>query len=71
MFSWQQVRAAAMAISEECEDNPGYGGWTPVGSGVGWEVRVLGFRDEVGGVNGTVMGEGFDGVGGTVLVADS
>ena len=70
-FSWQQVRAAALAIEEACEDDPGYGGWAPVGAGVGWEVRVLGFRDEVRGVNGTVMGEGADGMASTAVVADS
>lgn len=70
-MSWQQIRAAATAISEECEDNPGYGGRMPVGSALGWVVRVWGFREEVGEMNGTVVGEGVDGMAGTVLVADS
>ena len=71
MFSWEQVRSAAMAVSAACENNPGYGGWTRVGQPNGWRVRVVGFMRGVGGVNGTVVGEGVDGMVSTVLVADS
>ena len=70
MFSWEQVRAAAMAIAEECEENYGYGGSTPVGQGVGWHVRVAGFRVEIGGMNETAVGEGVDGMASTVLITD-
>ncbi len=71
MFSWEDVRAAAIRVAEDCEDNYGYGGWTPVGEGVGWHVKVLGFVEDAGGVNGTVVGEEVDGTANTVLVADS
>lgn len=70
-FSWQQVRSAAGAVSESCSGIPGYGGWTPVGSGVGWHVRVFGWREGVGGLNGTVVGGGVDGMARTILVGDS
>ena len=71
VFSWEQVRAAALAVAVECEDSYGYGGWTSVGQGVGWDVRVLGFEEDAGGANGTVAGEEVDGMASTVLVADS
>ena len=71
MFSWEQLRAAALAVAEDCEDSFGYGGWTLVGEGVGWNVKVLGFREGAGGVNGTVVGDEVDGMAGTGLVADS
>ena len=71
MFSWEQVRSAAMTVSAACENNPGYGGWTRVGQPNGWRVRVVGFMGGVGGVNGTGVGEGVDGMVSTVLVADS
>ncbi len=71
MFSWEQVRAAATTVAADCEENYGYGGRTVVGQGVGWNVRVLGFKDDAGGVNGTVVGEEVDGTASTVLVADS
>lgn len=71
MFSWENVRAAAMAIEVDCEDNYGYGGSTSVGNGVGWYVRVVGIAEDAGGLNGTVVGEEVDGTASTVLVADS
>ena len=71
MFSWYEVREAATAVVVHCERNYGYGGWTPVGEGVGWRVRVLGFEEDAGGVNGTVVGEEIDATASTVLVADS
>ena len=71
MFSWEDVRAAATEVAVNCEDNYGYGGWTPVGAGVGWHVKVLGFVEDAGGVNRTVVGEEVDGTANMVLVADS
>ena len=69
-FSWEQVRAAALAVAVECEDRDGYGGWTSVGQGVGWDVRVLGWVEDAGEVNGTMLGEEVDGMASTLLVAD-
>ena len=71
MFSFEEVRAAAMAVVVDCEENYGYGGWTPVGEEVGWRVTVLGYVEDAGGVNGTVVREEVDGTASTVLVADS
>ena len=44
-FSYEIVRALATEIVEECQDEGGFGGWSPVGRGIGWWVRVVGFRD--------------------------
>lgn len=71
LFSWEQVRAAALAVAAECEDSYGYGGWTSVGQGMGWDVRVLGWVEDAGGANGTVVGEEVDGMASTILVSDS
>ena len=71
MFSWEQVRQAATEVSQDCEENYGYGGWTPLAQRVGWNVRLLGITDEAGGVKRTVVGEEVDGTASTVLLADS
>ncbi|KAL2042751.1 hypothetical protein N7G274_004510 [Stereocaulon virgatum] len=42
-FSWEQIRATATDIVADCEDKGGWGGWSPVGTGLGFYVRVLGF----------------------------
>ncbi len=43
-FSFEQVRALATQILEDCQDPGGYGGFAPIGRGVGWEVVVIGFK---------------------------
>jgi len=41
-FSFEQVRALATDIVEDCQTKGGYGGVAPLGSGVGWTVKVIG-----------------------------
>lgn len=43
----------ATDIVEECQEEGGFGGYGPVGAGVGWMVKVIGFDGtEVGGEDG-------------------
>lgn len=52
-FSYEQVRGVATDIVEECQEEGGFGGYGPVGAGVGWMVKVIGFDGtEVGGEDG-------------------
>ncbi len=41
-FSFEQVRALATDILEDCQSKGGYGGVAPLGKGVGWTVKVIG-----------------------------
>lgn len=41
-FSWEQVRASAIEILVECEGRGGFGGVMPLGSGVGWTIKLIG-----------------------------
>lgn len=43
-FSYEMVRALATDIVESCQDEGGFGGWSPIGRGVGWWVRVTGYN---------------------------
>ena len=43
-FSFEQARALATEILEECQDRGGRGGFAPIGHGVGWRVAVIGFK---------------------------
>lgn len=42
-FSFEQVRALATDIVEDCQTQGGYGGVAPLGTGVGWTVKVIGY----------------------------
>lgn len=55
-FSWEQVRATATDIVADCEDKGGWGGWSPIGRGIGFFVRVIGFVEEGSRGNGSVVG---------------
>ena len=59
-FSFQEVRAKATEIVEDCQSAGGHGGWSPIGRGIGWHIRVIGVdHGNLGGrVNGTVVVEG-------------
>lgn len=56
-----------MEILDACaegEGGMGYGGYAPLGRGVGWEVKVIGFVTPEGGDNGTDALDGLlEGVG--------
>lgn len=41
-FSFEEVRRLAMDIIEDCQDAGGHGGWSPIGRGIGWHLRVIG-----------------------------
>lgn len=41
-FSFEEVRRLAMDVIEDCQDAGGHGGWSPLGRGVGWHIRVIG-----------------------------
>lgn len=43
VFSFQEVRARALEILEECQDEGGYGGIGVLGQKKGWEVQVVGY----------------------------
>lgn len=43
-FSFEQVRALATDIVEDCQTKGGYGGVAPLGAGVGWTVKVIGHK---------------------------
>lgn len=51
-FSFEEVRQLATEIVEDCQDVGGHGGWSPVGRGIGWHVRVIGVDVEEGGGGG-------------------
>jgi len=42
-FSYENVRALATEIVEECQDEGGFGGWSPIGRSMGWHVRIVGY----------------------------
>ena len=56
-FSWEQVRATATDIVADCEDKGGWGGWSPIGRGIGFFVRVIGYVEEGSRGNGSVVGD--------------
>ncbi|KAL8856632.1 MAG: hypothetical protein Q9178_006788 [Gyalolechia marmorata] len=41
-FSFEQARALAQNLLDDCQDFGGFGGFTDLGRGVGWQVTVLG-----------------------------
>lgn len=41
-FSFEQARALAQNVLDDCQDFGGFGGFTDLGRGVGWQVTVLG-----------------------------
>lgn len=43
-FSFEQARALATEILEVCLNHGGYGGFAPIGHGVGWRVAVVGWK---------------------------
>lgn len=55
-FSFEEVRRLATEIVEDCQDLGGRGGWSGIGRGVGWRVRVIGV--EFGGGSLLVKGGG-------------
>ncbi len=59
-FSFEQVRALATDIIEECREGGGKGwgrgGGAPIGRGVGWVVAVGGYAMEGVGEGGSVGG---------------
>ena len=44
-FSYEMVRQRATDIVEECQDYGGLGGWSPMGRGLGWYVRIIGYKE--------------------------
>ena len=44
-FSYEMVRQKAMDIVEECQEYGGFGGWSPMGRGLGWYVRIIGYTE--------------------------
>lgn len=63
-FSFEQARALATEILEDCQDHGAYGGFGPIGHGVGWRVSVIGFSlppdppDRTGLLDGFTAGNG-------------
>lgn len=43
-FSFEQARALATDIVEDCQKQGGYGGVARIGRGIGWSVKVIGYR---------------------------
>lgn len=43
-FSFEQARALAIEILENCKDHGGKGGFASIGHGIGWRVCVIGFK---------------------------
>ena len=41
-FSFEQARALAQDVLDDCQDFGGFGGFTDLGTGVGWQVTVFG-----------------------------
>ena len=58
-ISFEQIRAAAIDILEHCQEK-GYGGVMPIGRGIGWTVKIIGFT--AGSANETVEAGGDRGV---------
>ena len=56
-FSYEMVRQKATDIVEECQDYGGFGGWSPMGRGLGWYVKIIGYTEPDGPSlrNGTVL----------------
>ena len=44
-FSYEMVRQKAIDIVEECQDYGAFGGWSPMGRGLGWYVKIIGFKE--------------------------
>lgn len=66
-FSFEQARALATEILEVCQDHGGYGGFAPIGHGVGWRVSVIGFKHTPDPPDRTGLLEGFGSVNLTSL----
>ena len=43
-FSYEMVRQKATDIVEECQDYGAFGGWSPMGRGLGWYVKIIGYN---------------------------
>ncbi|CAF9940849.1 MAG: hypothetical protein HETSPECPRED_002657 [Heterodermia speciosa] len=56
-FSYEMVRQKATDLVEECQEYGGMGGWSPMGRGLGWYVKIIGYKepDESSIKNGTVL----------------
>lgn len=43
-FTFEQARALAQIVLDDCQDSGGFGGFAKLGRGLGWQVRVVGFQ---------------------------
>ena len=59
VFSFEQARAVATNVLEDCQAEGGYGGVGELGKGIGWEVQVVGYTGPSR--NRTVFIEGYEG----------